>query len=158
MNKRLKPLAMLTMLFALLPMLVGFTDDPVPSPVGTFTTVITAEELPQDMPSGMRKALAGTWEIIFVAGNRFQILLGDKPMVEGRFTVSTDGIVLTDEKGMISCAMAPGEATGKYKWTLDASKLTFTATDDKCEGRKLILSLHAWTKKEESVVPKKKKS
>ncbi len=85
MNKLLKPVAMLTLLFALLPMLVGFTDDPVPSsPVGTYTTIITAEELPKDMPSGMRKALAGTWEVIFVAGNRFQLLLGDKPMVEGK--------------------------------------------------------------------------
>ena len=155
MKKLIKPLALLTVLFALLPAVLGFTDDPTPSPVGSFTTTIKSEELPQDMPAGMRKALAGTWEVIFVAGNRFQILLGDKPMVEGRFTVSTDGIVLTDEKGMISCAMAAGEETGKYKWALDAGKLTFTATEDKCEGRKLILTIHPWMKKEEVVTPKK---
>lgn len=148
MNKLLKPVAMLTLLFALLPMLLGFTDDPVASPVGSFTTVITAEELPKDMPSGMRKALAGTWEVIFVAGNRFQLLLGDKPMVEGHLTAAKDGLVFTDEKGMISCAMSPGEAAGKYKWTLDAAKLTFAPIDDKCEGRKLLLTLHTWTKKE----------
>lgn len=157
MKKQLSPLAVLMMVFALLPVVSGFTDDPTPSPVGAFTTTITAEELPQDMPPGMRKALAGTWEVIFVADNRFQILLGDKPMVEGRYTVSTDGIVMTDEKGMISCAMAPGEETGKYKWALDAGKLTFTATEDKCEGRKLILTIHPRTKKEEAVTPKPKK-
>lgn len=148
MNKRLKPVAILTMLFALLPMLVGFTDDPVAAPTGSFTTVITAEELPKDMPSGMRKALAGTWEVIFVAGNRFQLLLGDKPMVEGSLTVAKDGLVFTDEKGMISCSMSPGEAKGKYKWTLEATKLAFAPIDDKCEGRKLLLTLHSWTKKE----------
>jgi hypothetical protein len=155
MKKQLKPLAMLLALLALVPALVGFTGNQTPSPTGTFTTNITLEELPQDMPAGMRKALAGTWEIILLASNRFQILLGDKPMVEGHFTVSGDGIVLTDEKGLISCATAPGEETGKYKWTLDAGKLTFAATEDKCEGRKLILTLHAWTKKEEPVAPKK---
>jgi hypothetical protein len=155
MKKQLKSLALLMALLAILSALVGFKGNQTPSPEGSFTTTITAEELPQDMPSGMRKALAGTWEIIFVKDNRFQILLGDKPMVEGRFTLSSEGIVLTDEKGMISCAMAPGEETGKYKWTLDAGKITFTATDDKCEGRKLILTLHAWTKKEATVAPKK---
>jgi hypothetical protein len=155
MKKQLKPLALLLMLCALLPALFGFTSEQTPSLVGTFTTTITAEELPKDMPAGMRKALAGTWEVILLANNRFQILLGDKPMVEGRFTISPDGIVLTDEKGMISCAVAPGEETGKYRWTLDAGKLTFAATDDKCEGRKLILTIHAWTKKEEAAAPKK---
>jgi hypothetical protein len=104
----------------------------------------------------MRKALAGTWEIILLASNRYQILLNDKPMVEGRFTVTNNEIVMTDEKGMISCSMAPGEETGKFKWTLDAGKLTFAATDDKCEGRKLILTIHPWTKKaEETAAPKK---
>ncbi len=63
-------------------------------------------------------------------------------------TVAKDGLVFTDEKGMISCAMAPGEAAGKYKWTLEATKLTFAPINDKCEGRKLILTLHSWTKKE----------
>jgi hypothetical protein len=154
MKKQLKPFAMLLVLVAILSALVGFTGNQTPSPTGTFTTNITLEELPSDMPAGMRKALAGTWEIIFLASNRFQILLGDKPMVEGRFTVAKDEIVLTDEKGIISCTTAPGEEIGKYKWTLDAGKLTFAATDDKCEGRKLILTLHAWTKKEESGVPK----
>lgn len=158
MKKQLKPLAALLMVFAFLPALMAFTDDPVtPSPVGAFTTVIKVEELPQDMPDGMRRALAGTWEVIFVANNRYQILLGDKPMVEGRYTVSTDGIVMTDEKGIISCSTAPGEETGKYKWALDAGKLTFTPTEDKCEGRKLILTIHPWMKKEETIAPKPKK-
>lgn len=157
MKKLIKPLVILTMLFGLLPTLRGFTgQQPTPpSVVGEFTTVIKTEELPQDMPDGMRKALAGTWDVIFLAKNRYQILLGDKPMVEGRYTVTNDEIVMTDEKGVISCSMAPGEDTGKYKWKLDAGKLVFTPTDDKCEGRKLILTIHPWMKKEETVAPKK---
>ena len=155
MMKKLKPLALLLGLLVLVPALVGFTGNQTPPPVGTFTTNITLEELPSDMPAGMRKALAGTWEVILLASNRFQILLGDKPMVEGRFTASGDEIVLTDEKGPISCSITPGNETGKYKWTLDAGKLTFTTTGDKCDGRELILTLHAWTKKDEAVVPKK---
>lgn len=148
---------MLAALLAVLPALVGFTDDPpAQSPMGTFMTVIKAEELPQDMPDGMRKALSGTWEIIFVEGNRYQLLLNDKPMVEGRVAVSTDGITLTDEKGMVSCSLSPGEETGKYKWTLEGEKLAFTATDDKCEGRKLLLTLHGWMKQQPP--PPKKKS
>lgn len=155
MKKQLKSLALLLVLLAILSALVGFKGKQTPSLTGNFTTVITTEELPEDMPSGMRKALAGTWEMIFVKDNRFQLLLGDKPMVEGRFTLSNEEIVLTDEKGMISCAMSPGEETGKYKWTLDAGKLKFATTGDKCDGRELILTLHAWTKKEEPVAPKK---
>jgi hypothetical protein len=147
MKRQLKTLATLTMLFALLPVLVGFTDDPVASPEGTFTTTLTVEELPADMPAEMRKALAGVWELTFLEGKRFMVSLNSKPMVEGRLTATSDGLVLTDEKGVISCAIAPGEETGKYKWAQDENKLTLSATDDKCEGRKLILTLHAWTKK-----------
>lgn len=147
MKNRLKPLLTLTLLFALLPALVGFTDDRTTIPVGTYTTDITFAELPADIPEGIRRALAGKWELIFVKGDRFQLLLNDKPMVEGSFTIAQDGIVMTDEKGLISCSNSPGEATGKYKWTLDADKLTFAAVNDKCEGRKLLLTIHAWVKK-----------
>jgi hypothetical protein len=162
MKKFIKPLVICTALFALLPAVLGFTSWQTPaeqaaSPVGEFTTIIKVEELPQDMPEGMRRALAGTWDVIFLESKRYQILLGDKPMVEGHFTVTNNEVVMTDEKGMISCSLSPGEETGKYKWTLEAGKLIFASTDDKCEGRKLILSIHPWTKKEATVAPKKKK-
>jgi hypothetical protein len=156
MKKLIKPFALLALVFALSSAITGFTDyQAAQAPVGAFTINIKSEELPEDMPAGMRKALAGTWEIILLANNRFQLLLGERPMVEGRFTVADNEIVMTDEKGMISCATAPGEETGKYKWSLAADKLTFAPAADKCEGRKLILTLHTWTKKEESKAPKK---
>ena len=114
-------------------------------PPGVYTTTLTAKDLPSDFPIPP-DYLIGKYETTYTKDNRYRVVKDGELAVEGRYTLTEERFVLTDEKGPVSCARIPGWATGTYKWKLDGNKLIFTAVEDKCPGRKVGLTARPWEK------------
>ncbi len=68
-------------------------------------------------------------------------------MVEGRFTVKHDQIIMTDEKGPAACFSIPGAATGTYRWSVAGRQLKLTTIADKCTGRSVVLTARPLSRK-----------
>lgn len=111
-------------------------------PLGTYVTTIRAADIPAAFPSNVRPLLLGTWNLRFGPDSRYVTSKGGKVMVEGRYTVKQDRIVMTDEKGPAACFSVPGAATGTYRWSVPGpSMLKLAAIEDKCAGRSLVMTI-----------------
>jgi hypothetical protein len=113
---------------------------------GTYTMSIAAADNLPDVPAEVRSIFNGRWELTFAKGNMYHILKDGRLVVEGRLTSAEEQLTLTDEKGMLACIQPPGMETGTYEWSYQQPELTFTSVEDKCAGRRAVLTLHPWRK------------
>ena len=114
-------------------------------PEGSYTAVLSAENLPADLPPEVVTFLAGTWEITFTN----DALVANKDgelMVEGTYYANNDKITVTDTGGPASATSAE-EATGQYQWTLKGDQLTFSVLNEPSFGRQIVFATVPWTKK-----------
>jgi hypothetical protein len=130
----------------LLFVLAGGTVGPSAPPLGTYTMSIAAEDALPNVPAEVRSNFDGKWELTFAKGNIYQIAKDGTLVVEGQLTSAREQLKLTDERGALACTQQPGMETGTYKWSYQQQELTFTAVEDKCEGRRAVLTLHPWRK------------
>lgn len=136
------PLLLLPLLFVF----SGLKPEPQSPPQGVYTVQITNESFPAKVPAEWRAALSGKWELALLEGNKTRLTKDGAVVVEGRYSATTDRFIITDETGTLSCAKEAGKETGTYKWTLSGDKLVLKGIDDKCDGRRFVLTLLPWMK------------
>ena len=146
MTKPAPQFALAAVTSLLLFVLVGGTVGPSTPRLGTYTMSIAAEDILPNVPVEVRGNFDGRWELTFTTGNMYHISKDGRLVVEGRLTSAKKQLTLTDEKGVLACTQQPGIETGTYKWSYRQPELTFTAVEDKCEGRRAVLTLHPWRK------------
>jgi hypothetical protein len=146
MINRSRTYASVTLLLPLLFLLTGFTLESQSLPQGVYAVTIADENFPARFPAEGRPALSGKWELTLLDGNRIKITKDGESVVEGHYSSTTDRLMITDETGALSCAKETGKETGTYKWTLNGDKLILKGIDDKCDGRRFILTLLPWMK------------
>jgi hypothetical protein len=136
----------IALMIPLLLLLAGFTPAPRPLQQGVYAITVTAESFPPKFPAEARASLSGKWELTIMEGNKTKLTKDGELVVEGHYTSTTDRFVITDENGPLSCAKEPGKETGTYKLVVNENKLVLKAIDDKCDGRRFILTLLPWMK------------
>ena len=107
---------------------------------GTYTTSISEADVP---PEG--KDLVGIWDIMLSEQNQFTASKSGEVQARGTYLVQNDHVSFADQDGPNACPKE--QAAGTYQVSYDVDTLTFTAVDDQCAGRKIILSSHALTRK-----------
>jgi hypothetical protein len=90
---------------------------------------------------------AGRWELTLAEGNRYSFTYLAFLFAEGRYTLTQDQIVFSDEEGPYACT-GPGEETATYKWDFDGKALTLTTIEDECIVRNVVLTAHPWSKQD----------
>jgi hypothetical protein len=106
---------------------------------GTYTTSISEADVP---PEG--KDLVGIWEIMLSEQNQFTASKSGEIQSRGTYLVQNDHVSFADQDGPNACPKE--QAAGTYQVSYDVDTVTFTAVDDQCAGRKIILSSHALTR------------
>lgn len=114
-------------------MLVAATTAGAATPTlpGTYTTKISGKQ-----PA----AINGEWAISIGRGGDYVILkrinkTQGKVEVRGKALLKPKHVVtFTKETGPLAC-----KTTGKYRWTRDGTRLTFTRLHDTCTGRRVVL-------------------
>lgn len=137
-----------TLLPFVLLFLVGFTVNPESPPPGSYTMSVAEEDIPENVPAEARGNFVGKWQMTLSNEKKYQISRDGNMLVQGSFSVSAEKLTVTDEDGVLACTAQPGTETGTYKWAYKDEKLSFTAVDDKCEGRRFVLSLRSWQKED----------
>ncbi|HEX8652545.1 MAG TPA: hypothetical protein VF708_17145 [Pyrinomonadaceae bacterium] len=136
------PLVMLPLIF----LFAGFALETQSLPQGVYTVTIADENFPAKFPAEGRPALKGKWELTLMEEGKSRITKDGVVTVEGHYSATADRFIITDETGSLSCAKETGKETGIYKWTLNGDKLVLKGIDDKCDGRRFILTLLPWMK------------
>jgi hypothetical protein len=104
--------------------------------LGTFTTEISSTATGD-------ASLAGRWSFTFHGDGT----IGTKPPSRYHGVVSGSDFNATGDKIRINlfvqdlCSAAP---VGEYRWTRDVTGLHFTAQDDACAARRLVLTSAVW--------------
>ena len=107
---------------------------------GTYTTTISIADVPPEM-----KDAAGAWELILGEEGQFTTTQNGEVVVRGTYAVAGEQMTFSDAEGKMACLQ--DQASGVYTPTLDGGTLTFTLVDDKCSGRRIVLTSHSLTKK-----------
>src|SRR5262245_21803113 len=81
-------------------------------PLGTYTTLITAQDVPPSFPP----EIAGTWEIEYIEGGNAIVRKDGALVVSGTFTANPARLIIHDQEGLLAC-VDPGTETGVYHWT-----------------------------------------
>jgi hypothetical protein len=105
-------------------------------------SVASAAEFQQGSYSGM---LPRGDKVVFKFDGKAKFVLADKDgkaLVEGTYKVTKDQIEFIDETGPMA---SKGAKPGKYKWKLEATKLSFTKVEDASEGRSKGITGTTWT-------------
>jgi len=105
----------------------------------SYTTTLT----PPDVPVG----LAGPWGLTVDSDGRFATKHDGELVVEGSYTLQTDRITFTDERGPLAC-QGPTRGSGTYAWALLAGQLTLRVVEEACPGRAAVLSSQPWTRQD----------
>jgi hypothetical protein len=106
-------------------------------PPGTYTTTITAQEVPPSFPP----EIAGTWEIEYIEGGVVIAWKDGDFVVRASFTSNPVRLVIHDTEGPLAC-VDPGTKTGVYDWSFQDNELTLSDIHDSCPGRAFVLTLH----------------
>ncbi len=128
--------------------LVGFTFRAESPPAGGYFMTVAEEDIPESVPTEAKRNLVGKWEMTLSTDKKYQISKDGNVLVKGSFDLSGGQITVTDEEGVLACTGQPSMETGTYNWTYEEGKLSFKIVDDKCEGRRLVLSLRSWQKED----------
>lgn len=89
-------------------------------------------------------AFNATWTLNFKSGGKYTIVRNGAIVVRGKDTITAKRITFGSEKGIYACLGT--FASGTYSWTLKSSKLTLKSVNDRCPGRKIILTSQPLTK------------
>lgn len=81
--------------------------------------------------------LNGTWHLT-VKGRSFAVTKGVSLAVGGSAKVAGNRITFHDLDGPFACKGT--QATGVYRWQVNATRLTMSAVSEPCAGRKTILT------------------
>ena len=110
---------------------------------GTYTTKISGKG-----PNTASGGLDGSWKLVLKKG-KYNVSLNGHAVVNGKYTIKASTISITDTGGSGKCA-----GTGKYKFTIKGSKLTFKKISDtkSCTDRSEVLA-HTFTKSTGSLPP-----
>jgi hypothetical protein len=127
-----------TILFVALLLLAGVLS--AQQYAGTYTTTIGDGDVPPD-----QKAAVGMWEVMLGDENEFTASQNGDVKVRGTYAISGDQMSFSDSDGEFACAK--DQASGTYQPTLNEGTLTFKVVDDKCSGRRIILTSHPLVKK-----------
>ena len=119
--------------------------DPHGLPLGTYTTIITAQDIPPSFPPEFIPLLVGIWQIEYVENGTAIATKDAQFVVKSTFISNTARLVVHDEEGALAC-LDPGTQTGIYGWTFQSNQLVLTATHDACPGRAFVLTAHPWQK------------
>ena len=106
-------------------------------PLGTYKTVISAQEVPPSFPP----EIAGTWEIEYLEGRNFIVWKDGEFVVSGSFVSNPARLIVHDQEGPLAC-VDPGTKTGVYQWTQQGNDLILTGIQDRCFGRAFVLTAH----------------
>jgi hypothetical protein len=131
---------------------------PLPKLQGSYTTVITPEDLPAGFGSTNLSAddiafLSGEWQLNFIQdshsdGHFTMTKNGEAMILNGRYTLSNNTIAFSDESGPAACNrdLRQNYLTGTYRWGHSGDELAFLVVDDKCGGRTIVFGTHPWVK------------
>jgi hypothetical protein len=131
---------------------------PLPKLQGSYTTVITPEDLPASFGSTNLSGddiafLSGEWQIEFIQdshsdGHFTMTKNGEVMILNGRYTLNNNSLAFSDETGPAACNKDPRQnyRTGVYRWGHSGDELAFLVIDDKCGGRTIVLGTHPWVK------------
>ena len=84
-----------------------------------------------------------TCTIAFDGKGNYVATMNNEVAVEGTYTVTGDGRVFTDEKGLRTGR--GDEETARYRWKLDGNELVLTVVKDKPQDRKAAATSRPWT-------------
>jgi hypothetical protein len=90
---------------------------------------------------------AGGHTLSFDGKENFRLTGGkdNTVLVEGVYSVSSDNISLTDQRGPYACT---GEqAKGNYRWAVSKGSLKLSKLQDACDARSSDLTAQPWLKK-----------
>jgi len=110
-------------------------------PPGVYSVTITLADIPPDFPPEVVEILVGTWTTEFTPAGTTTISKNGEVAVSGRYRSSKSHLVMTDVEGPLACTDAAGIATGVYTWSLVNNELNLSAVQDRCFGRKFVLTL-----------------
>ncbi|HEX5148475.1 MAG TPA: hypothetical protein VFW02_05295 [Candidatus Limnocylindrales bacterium] len=117
-----------------------------PGPIGSYTVVITAEDVAGSVSAhevcensgsfSLTIRPEGEWELLQSPAHGCGALID--PEGGGTWTADDDRIVFTD-RGSFGCP-----AVFEYRWALNGDALTFSEVEDACPPRVVIFSARAW--------------
>ena len=111
-------------------------------PPGIYATTITESDVPPFFPPEVVEILVGEWRTEFTEGGTYIVSKDGVIVVVGRYTSNPYRFVMNDLQGVYGCFDEPGIATGVYRWSLENNELVLVAVNDRCDGRKLVLTSH----------------
>ena len=89
-------------------------------------------------------AFNATWVLDFKAGGKYTVARNGAIVVRGKDTITATKITFGHESGANACL---GKlASGSYSWKLKGGKLTLKSINDRCTGRKFILTSNSFAK------------
>jgi hypothetical protein len=94
-----------------------------------------------DFPNGtftIRSAEGANWELTFHPKGQFTLKREGREAVSGTYSVDSDEVVISDERG--PAARNGTEKDGTYKWKVDGKKLTLKKVKDANRSRELLLT------------------
>jgi hypothetical protein len=96
-----------------------------------------------DDPKGTYSVTVGDARLTltFDGAGKYTFKRNSEVQVEGAYKVAKDQIEFVDKRGPIAI---PEKIVGKYKWALNAKKLSFTRVEDRGEGRAQALTMFVW--------------
>ena len=134
------------LLIGLTLLLPNVKADSTKLPSGIYPVTITESDIPSYFPPEFIEVLVGEWRTEFTDGGTYIVTKDGEIVVVGRYTSNQSRLVMTDLQGAYACTDAPGIATGVYRWTFENNELVLVAVLDRCEGRKLALTLRPMPK------------
>lgn len=109
---------------------------------GTYRTNIVAADLRPDTPNDL---FVGSWTLTLGEDGTFTTWRNGQIMATGQYRVLQNNLLLTDLAGKAACLSA-SQSTGTYSVTQNGILMLLTAVDDRCAGRRFVLTVHAMTK------------
>lgn len=112
---------------------------PLPSFVyGTYTTIITKEDVPAGLSSELAAAIPGKYEITYAPDGRMTLVRDGKERARGTFRLKGDQLLFNaDDTGSYACQMF-----ARYTWAIDGKNLMLTKLQDGCDGRVVVMADH----------------
>jgi serine/threonine-protein kinase len=88
--------------------------------------------------------LTGTWRLGLLPGGRVRTMRDGVTVVRGAASVAGERVTFSDWEGSMAC-FGP-ESSGLYRWVARGGTVSFTALDDRCTGRRIVLLANPWIK------------
>jgi hypothetical protein len=105
---------------------------------GTYTTIITEEDVSAGLSSELAAEIPGEYEITYEPDGRMTLVRDGKEMAKGTFRLKGDQLLLNaDDTGDYAC-----QVFARYTWAIDGKNLMLTKLQDGCGGRVVVFAGH----------------